>query len=392
MRFQFADCELDMASHCLSRGGAVVKLEPQVFDLLCVLAENAGTMVTRDQLIETVWKGRIVSDVTISTRINAARTAVGDTGRDQTAIRTIPRRGYALVARVLADAPRAKQLGSPSCARVRYAASADGTQIAWAEMGAGPPLMRSIHFLAHLEHDLKSPVMASWLEELGARHRLIRFDQRGTGLSQAEVEDLSLDRFVEDMLAVADAAGLDRFPVFGVSQGVPVTLRFAARYPDRVSRLVLYGGYAQGRMIRAEALSQEEAEAMVTLMRKGWGQPNSAYFSAYISMFCPNSSHAERASLADLQLSSATAEMAAHIRAAFDHFDVTGDLARIKAPTLVLQSSGDAAHPISQGRILASGIPGAEFKMIESNNHLFLPSTAAHRETMSACLEFLCGE
>ena len=163
---------------------------------------------------------------------------------------------------------------------------------------------------------------------LSAAHTLVRYDQRGTGLSQADVEDLSLEAYADDMLAVADAAGLDRFPIFATSQGVPVSIHFAATYPERVSRLVLFGGFAQGRMVRGGDFSRDDAEALMTLINKGWGKPDSPFLSAFVSLFCPDASREERASIAESQLASATPAkwLPAFVRT-IDQFDVTDKLA-----------------------------------------------------------------
>lgn len=389
MRFFFADCVLDIASHSFSREGSAVLIEPQVFDLLHLLAQRAGQLVTKDELVDMVWGGRVVSDVTISSRINAARKAVGDNGKDQKVIRTIPRRGFSLVAPVSNEIVDTRSPDKAVKQTIRFATSQDGTQIAYAKSGKGPPLLRAGHFLTHLKRDWEGSVYKPMIAALSARHALVRYDQRGTGLSQADVDDLSLQAYADDMLAVADAAGLDRFPIFATSQGVPVSIHFAARYPERVSRLVLFGGFAQGRIIRDDGSSRDDAEALMTLINKGWGQPDSAFMSAFVSLFCPDASREERASIAESQLASATPEMAARIRRTIDQFDVTDRLRSVQAPTLILHASGDAIHPLSQGRLLAGGIRGSEFQMVESNNHIILHSSPAWDEIVKATLEFI---
>ncbi|GMG84492.1 alpha/beta fold hydrolase [Paralimibaculum aggregatum] len=389
MRFLFADCVLDTKRHRLLRSGEPVPVEPQVFDLLHVLAERAGELVTKDELIAAVWNGRIVSDATIASRINAARTAVGDSGRHQLVIRTLPRRGFALVAEVSRGSDDRPQ-GAPEMRQtVRMVASSDGTGIAYAVSGAGPPLLRAGHFLTHLEMDWQGSVYRPTIAALSARHTLVRYDQRGTGLSQTDVADLSIEAYAADMLAVADAAGLDRFPIFATSQGVPVSVHVAAAHPERVSRLVLFGGFAQGRALRSGNRSHGDAEALMTLLNRGWGKPESGFMSAFIAMFCPDASPEERTSIARSQLASATPEMAGRIRRAIDRFDVTESLAKVRAPTLVMHADGDAIHPVAQGRLLAANIPGAEFKLIHSNNHIILGSSCTWDEIISKVIEFI---
>ena len=333
MRYRFSDCVLDTVSHSFTRDGETIPLEPQVFDLLHLLAERAGELVTKDALIEAVWNGRIVSEATSRSRINAARSAVGDTGQDQRIIRTIPRRGFELMVDASQEPVSADAANGLVTQTVRYTSSVDDTQIAYAISGTGPPLMRAGHFLTHLEKDARNSVFRSSIEMFSAHHKLIRYDQRGTGLSQTDVEELSIEAYANDLLAVADAVGLDRFPIFATSQGVPIAIHFAATHPSRVSRLVLCGGFAQGRMVRDDNYSREEAEVLMTLVRMGWGKPDSAFMSAFISMFCPDASRAERASLVESQLASATAEMAARVRMTIDKFNVVDLLGQVQAPT-----------------------------------------------------------
>jgi len=393
MIYRFANCVLDSERHLLLRDGEEIHVEPQVFDLLELLAQDAGKLVTKDRLIEVVWDGRIVSEATVSARISAARTAVGDSGAAQKIIKTIPRRGFELVAAVAKEMPQSavESTGVIHEARqtIRFATSADGTKIAYAVSGDGPTIMRAGHFLTHLEMDWESPIWGPYLEKLSAGHRLVRYDQRGTGLSDLELSDTSVDAYVDDLLAVADAAGIERCPLVASSQGVPVAISFAARYPERVSGLVLFGGFAQGRSRRDHAYAREEADALMALIRAGWGNPASAFMGAFTAVFCPDASTAEIGNLVEIQLASTTPDNAARIRRAIDDFDVTDRLGQVKAPTIVIHASKDALHPVSQGRLIASSIPGAEFLQVESNNHIYLPSDPAWTKIVDAQLGFL---
>src|SRR5690606_34106709 len=193
-----------------------------------------------------VWNGRIVSDSAISARISAARQVLGDDGRRQQWIRTVQRRGFRFVgpAETLGDA---KADAAPQHHhRVAFCRSGDGTRLAYATSGDGYPLVKAGHWLTHLEKDWNSPLWRPFLDRLNESFHVVRYDQRGNGLSQWDVADFSLERFVEDLEAVVAASGLDRFALYGTSQGAPAAVAYAARHPDRVSRLILHGGYEKG--------------------------------------------------------------------------------------------------------------------------------------------------
>ena len=394
MRFYFSNCVLDIERHLLLRDGEPIGIEPQVFDLLHLLVRNAGILVTRDQIVDEIWNGRIVSESSISARTNAARTAVGDTGKEQAIIKTITRRGLQLVAPV---SKQANEKSNPNQIsgdrqRVRFAKSNDGTKLAYASSGAGPKILRAGHFLTHLDVDLKSMIWRPYLDALGQDHTLIRYDQSGTGLSDSAITQMDLDSHVDDLEAVANSAGLDQFPLVALSQGVPIAIKFAARNPERVSCLVLYGGYAEGRALRDEGQSKQAAEAMITMMREGWGKPQSAFMGAFTSLFCPDASQAQLADLIELQLASATPENAGRIRMAIDRFSVLDQLDKVNVPTLVVHSRNDSVHPFSEGQKLASNIPNADFIVLESNNHILLPDEPAWSEFIRETLDFIGRE
>lgn len=403
MRYNFANCILDTERHLLFRDGEPVNTEPQVFDLLHLLIRNAGVLVSRDEIIQEIWDGRIVSESSISARTNAARTAVGDNGKEQSIIKTVTRRGLQLIAPVSSDdgkssvpppLPVSPPLPAPpplqsDRQRVRFAKSSDGTNIAYTASGSGPKFMRAGHFLTHLEMDGKSQIWRPYLDALGQEHTLVRYDQRGTGLSDPSLSNLDLEYQVADLEAVANAAGLECFPLIALSQGVPVAIQFAARNPDRVSCLVLYGGYAEGRALRDGGQSSEAADAMMTMMREGWGKPQSAFMGAFTSLFCPGASQEQLADLVQIQLASTSAENAVQIRMAIDRFSVLDQLEKVHVPTLVIHSRNDSVHPLSEGQKLASNIPDADFFVLESSNHILLPDEPAWFEFIKETLEFI---
>lgn len=387
MVYRFANCRLDPARHLLLRDGEPVHVEPQVFALLQVLAERAGQLITKDELVETVWRGLAISDATISARISAARKAIGDTGRAQAILKTVHGCGFRLVAPVSTD-----QAGGPDEAQsrpasakaprhvLRFAQSADGSRIAHAQSGEGPPLLRLGHWLSNVELDWHCPVWQPLLTALGARHRLVRYDQRGTGLSTRDLHAATgagITPFVEDLLCVADANGLTRFPIFAASQAVPVAIGFAAQFPERVSGLILYGGYSKGRALRPPAPGQMDEATVLSLIRAGWGQPRSAFMTAFSSLFMPDATPEQLASFITMQVETIAPDKAAELRQIVDRFDVADLLGTIRAPTLVFHALDDAIHPVSEGRQLACGIPGARFVPLRSRNHVPLPQEPA---------------
>ncbi|MAQ85614.1 MAG: hypothetical protein CMH12_20530 [Maritimibacter sp.] len=384
MRIRFADCELDLARHSLLRAGAPVHVEPQVFDLIACLVAARGALVTYDDLIAQVWQGRIVSDATMAARISAARAAVGDDGRRQAVIRTLPRRGVQLAVPVEAD-------GAPTGAAarrqsIRYTTSRDGTAIAWAETGDGPPLLRGGHWLSHLEHDWDSPVWQPVLDDLSRGRRLIRYDPRGTGLSDRVLNEADVDRLADDLEAVADAAGLDRFPIYAISQSVPVAIAFAARHPERVSRMVLVNGLVLG---STAAGDRARTDTMVGMIRSGWAVPGSAFMKAMATVFMPRATPDELASFEEMQGLSASADIAAGIRTVIADIDVRDRLERIACPVLVMHSSGDSVQDPEQSKLLARRVPDAEYHLLDSPNHVLVPSDPMWARCVSEVDRFL---
>lgn len=373
MRWQFSDCILDLERIELLRDGVPVEIEPQVFEVLAHLIEHQDRVVSADELFETVWHGRIVSLSTLTSRISAARAAIGDTGNDQALIRTIPRRGY----RFVGEAAREEGAATPPPAlpprqEVQFCRSSDGVQLAWSRVGAGPPIVKTGNWLNHIEYDWESPVWSHVLRWLAHGRQLVRYDARGNGLSDREVADISFDAFVRDLEAVVDAAGLDRFALFGASQGCAFSVAYAVKHPERVSKLVLYGGFARGRRLRGSPVDNEQAEAMLTLMRTGWGQDNPAFRQVFTSLFVPGGTPEQMDWFNELQRKTTTPEDAVRLRLVSDYMDVVDLLPQVRTPTLVLHCRDDAVQPFEEGRFLAASIPGARFVGLEGRNHLIL--------------------
>lgn len=273
---------------------------------------------------------------------------------------------------------------------LRFVTAADGTRIAVASIGDGPPLLRAAHWLSHVEYDLESPVWRPWLTELSRGHRYVRYDQRGCGLSDRQVAAQSLDAWVGDLEAVVDALALERFALLGMSQGASVAIAYANRHPERVSHLVFVGAYARGALRRGGGeVAQLEAETLVNLIRLGWGREHAAFRQVFPYRFIPRGTPEQLRWWGDLERASADAAMAARILQAFQQVDVC-DLARqVRVPSLVMHARGDVAVPFEEGRWLASLIPDARFVPLDSDNHVLLDTEPAWPAFLAELRAFL---
>jgi len=272
---------------------------------------------------------------------------------------------------------------------IRYCRTADGVRLAYAISGRGPPLVKTGNWLNHLEYDWDSPVWRHFFQGLSRNNRLIRYDPRGTGLSDWDVADISLDAWVSDLATVVDAAGLDRFPLFGLSQGCAISLAYTARNPNRVSHLILCGGFALGANKRAPE-AQERRKAFATLMRSEWGADNPAIRQMFANYMMPGATKEQLDSFNELQRKTASAECATRYLEATGDIDVVALLRQIHVPTLVMHARGDSQVPFECGRQLAAQIPGAKFVALQSNNHVPLeqdPATERLFEEISLFLQ-----
>jgi class 3 adenylate cyclase/pimeloyl-ACP methyl ester carboxylesterase len=272
---------------------------------------------------------------------------------------------------------------------IRFCTAADGVRIAYAISGSGPPLVKAANWLNHLEHDWVSPAWRHLLRDLTRDFQLVRYDERANGLSDWDAEDVSFESFVTDLETVVDAAGLDRFPLLGISQGCSVCIAYAVRHPERVTRLALYGGYARGVSRRDDPNAQEHADAIVTLMRQGWGRENPAFRQIWTTRFMPEATQEQAAWFNDLQRITASPENAIRIRRVLDQIDVSSLLARVTQPTLVIHCREDDAVPFEEGRWMAAGIPGARFVALRGRNHMILEEEPAWPRLMEELRTFL---
>ena len=275
--------------------------------------------------------------------------------------------------------------------QIRFCAAADGVRIAYAVHGSGPPIVRVATWLTHLEYDWESPVWRHWLEGLAEGHTVIRYDERGCGLSDRDPGELSVDAWVGDLEAVVAAAGVDRFALLGVSQGAAVALVYAVRHPDRISHLVLYGGYARGRKVRRPDERRQE-EALLASIRAGWDEPDVAFRRVFSLLFLPRGTLEQMAWYDELQRRSASAEIAARLYEARGSVDVAHAAPRVNAKTLVVHARGDRVVPVEEGRVLAALIPGARLVLLESANHILLADERAWPLFLSELHGFLASK
>lgn len=249
---------------------------------------------------------------------------------------------------------------------------ADGTRIAYAKVGSGPPILKAANWLTHLEFDWSVPIWGRAFAEISRNHTSIRYDERGCGLSDWEVQDLSFDAFVEDLEAVANALDLDRFPLIGISQGAAVSIEYAVRRPERVSALILVSGYAAGWRVGASPEEQARREAVLTLTELGWGTDNPAYRHIFSQTFMPDARAEDLAWFDAFQRQTTSSKNAARFQEAFGDIDVRDQLAHVKAPTVVFHSREDQRIPFEDGQFLAQNIPNAELVPLDSRNHILV--------------------
>jgi pimeloyl-ACP methyl ester carboxylesterase len=271
---------------------------------------------------------------------------------------------------------------------IRYCHSRDGVRLAYAIAGGGPELVKAGNWLHHLEYDWESPVWRHVLRGLAQSHTLVRYDARGNGLSDWDVTELSLDAWVSDLEAVVDAAGVKHFPLLGISQGCAVSVTYAVRHPERVSHLILYGGYTIGAKKRTPH-EREIRNAMLTLARLEWGSDNPAFRQLFTNNFIPGATKEQADFFNELQRRSTSPDCAARYMDATGDFDITDIVGKVAAPTLVMHVRGDLMVPVECGRELAPSIPGARFVTFPGQNHFFLEQEIASRRFFEEVTLFL---
>jgi len=410
--YRFGPFHLDVRERRLSRAGGVIPLRLKVFDTLLVLVENAGRLVTKQELLDTVWPETTVEENNLNHNVSVLRKALGDRATGQQYIETVPRVGYRFAAAVeeILDqsAPAAESplrlaqdkpvrlaggfhqlLAQDKRQEIRYCTTSDGVRLAYATIGTGPPLVKTSNWLTHLDFEWGSPIWRHWYAALSDHHRLVRYDERGNGMSQRDVPDVSFDTWVRDLETVVEAAGLDRFPLLGISRGGPIAIAYAVKHPERVTHLVLYGAFTAGLKHTGTPEELEARRALTSLLRLGWGLMNPAFCRTFTCRFIPEATPEHEQWFDELQRVSTSPENAARLMERDDEIDVRPLLSHVKAPTLVIHCDRDQAVPAEMGRELAAGIPDARYVSLPSANHLMLEGEPAWSRFLEEVGRFL---
>ncbi|WP_082018097.1 alpha/beta fold hydrolase [Leisingera sp. ANG-Vp] len=366
---------LNLKDGILSSGTNHSKLSPKATEVLEYLISEAGVVLSREEILQAVWQGSFVNPDLVREYIFEIRKALGDDAKKPVYIETVGRRGFRLIGGI-STLPVPTSSTKPSPARsdtlppVKFCHSKDGTSIAHTVSGEGYPLLISGSWMTHLEQDWSNPAYGDYIRHLSDSFSVIRYDQRGNGLSEWVDVDISFERMVDDMEVVIDTYDYEKVAILGLSQGASVSVAYALRHPGRISHLLLSGGYSRGRRQRGNEAEIEESKALVNLIRNSWGNENPAIRQILTSMFMPDATKEEMQWFNEFQRICGPAENIAQFRALFDDINVASLLPKVSVPTLVLHSNRDAIAPLSEGKLLASEIPGASFVQLNSPNHL----------------------
>jgi len=396
-KYAFNEYHLDVAERRLRRGKEEVRLRNKVFDTLCVLVENAGRLVRKNDLMQVVWPDAVVEENNVDHCVSQLRKVLG--GQPTQFIETVPRQGYRFVCPVhhdnLLELPipvsEARGTAPPKMPpqRIKSFVTQDGVNIAYSQCGSGPPLVKAANWLNHLEFEWRSPIWAHWVTELTRHHTLYRYDERGNGLSDWNIEDFSFQAWVRDFAQLIDTIQLDRFPILGISQGGAVAVSYAAQHPERVSKLILCGSFARGWMLRDIPGEVERRNALLTLVRLGWGKDNPAFRQMWTTLFMPNATPEQVDWFNELQRVTTSPDNAVQLMMEAGRINIVDLLPKVKCPTLVLHGRNDAAIPVTEGRLLAARIPGAKFVELPTCNHLVIPPEPAWNIFLEAVSEFM---
>ena len=402
MIYRFNQCTLDTERYQLNLRDNAVSVEPLVFDLLVYLVENRERVLSREELLDNLWEGKVVTDSALGARIKDVRKAVQDSGSKQAVIKTFHGRGYQFIAETTEatailsaleiQMSSKVEIGLADQSPVRFCSSVDGVSIAHAIVGEGYPLVAVGSWMSHLEEDWSNPMWGHYISNLAQDFKVIRYDQRGNGMSDWDNVDISFDRMVEDLKAVIDCYNYEKVALFGPSQAASVSIAFARQFPGKVSHLILYGAYSRGRCKRGNPEGIEESKALVTLIRQSWGRDNPVVRQMMTSLFMPEASLEESTWFNEFQKTCGPGENLARFRELFDNIDVSNLLAEINIPTLVIQCVGDSVAPLSEGKLIASRIPGAKLVTLNSKNHMVFEKEPGFKRFLDAVHDFMISD
>jgi DNA-binding winged helix-turn-helix (wHTH) protein/pimeloyl-ACP methyl ester carboxylesterase len=392
--YQFDCFLLDVTERRLLRDGELVSLRAKVFDTLRILVENHGHLVRKDELMAQIWPDSTVEENNLDHNISKLRRALGE-GNGDKFIETVPRQGYRFTAEVRRG-PEPPKLHSVQPLppieipeqEIQSFTTSDGVRLAYTVGGSGPPLVRAIDWLNHLDFEWKNPNRRNWFARIMRQNTLLRYDQRGSGLSDWNVEDFSFERSLEDFEELIEAVGFKEFAIVGSCQGGAIGAAYAARHPERVTRLILYGAFGRGWPAPGSMII-EQFHAMLTLIRHGWGQNNPAFRQLWTTLFRPDASPAETEWMNEFQRITSSPDSAARMLAEFPLIDIMDILPKVCCPTLVLHSRNDAVVPCQEGSLMASRIRGARFVELPSRNHEVVPGEPAWEIFLQQISDFL---
>ncbi len=391
-KYAFGPFLLEVDERRLLRGTEEIRLRGKLFDTLRVLVENAGKLVRKEDLMQAIWPDTIVEENNLDHCVSSLRKII----RPGSYIETVPRHGYRFTESVrqvgskplLIKLEPASEAAEIADQEIRFFTTSDGVRIAYTVGGEGPPLVRAIDWLNHLGFEWKSPFLRHWLSQIMEHNTLVRYDQRGSGLSDWNVDDFSFERTVKDFEELIEEVGLDRFGLIGSCQGGAVATAYAARHPEHVTNLILIGAFANGWPPPGDSIT-EQFNALLTLVRLGWGRDNPAFRQLWTSLFKPDAGAAEMDWMNELQRISTSPENAVRMMSEFPKIKIFDTLSKIQCPTLVLHSKEDAAVPVQEGRLIASRIRGARFVELSSRSHQVGPGEPAWQVFVQEFSRFL---
>lgn len=380
-KYRFDSFVVDVDERRLLHGDEEVRIRGKIFDTLSVLVGNAGRLVRKDELMKAVWPDSVVEENNLDHCISHLRKVL----QPGQYIETVPRHGYRFVGEVhtqepddsmvvtIQPAPVASDALEPE---VQFFTTSDGVRIAYSVGGQGPVLVRTIDWLSHLNFEWKNPYLRHWLSEIMRHHTLVRYDQRGSGLSDWDVADFTYERMIMDFEELIEVVGPERFAILGGCQGATIAAPYAARHPEKVTRLIVIGAFMNGWPPSADG-AMEQFEASLTLIRHGWGKENPAFRQMWTTMFHPDASAMEMEWHNELQRVATTPENAVRLMSEFPTMKIFEVLPQISCPTLVMHSQGDATVPVQEGRLIASRIRDSRFVELPSRAHLVGPGDPA---------------